>query len=449
MNKIWVVGLFSLLFDVSGICQGLFESATSETGDRDTSLVDWNGYTRTWVFGGGKVYDYASVFAELAIRPTLVYKSAFFHADLRVRSGFQFGADTLIIQSKELYAGYKQNKWSIYFGNQIVQWGRADGFNPTNNITPNNYFYLSAEPDDQKISNTLVRADYFITPQIEFELIGIPVYKPSVYRYDLFTINPVAQFIPSIKPKQTYESGSVAGRLNFEFPRTGFSLSYFNGYDPFYGFRIKELDLQQQTPIIRYIPDFYRKQTFGGDFSVSAEPMIFRGELAYNQTRNYKNNMYIPNPDLAYVLGMEFTFLDITSIFEYVGKHTFDFNALPSVTLIDPSDPEQQLQYFIDRVNIESSLFNRKIFYQQEENNHAIFLSLSRMFAHETVSIEVSGYHNFTSDENLIRGSLKWNINDAMELRLGENYMMGPGNSIFDLSGTVFNGAFIEFKVSF
>ena len=60
------------------------------------------------------------------------------------------------LQLKEAYAGYSGEKMDVLFGNQIVNWGRTDGFNPTNCITPSDYFFLTAEPDDQKLSNFML-----------------------------------------------------------------------------------------------------------------------------------------------------------------------------------------------------------------------------------------------------------------------------------------------------
>ncbi len=411
--------------------------------------MEWNGYTRASLFCGGENYDYAAVFGEFALQSTLDYKSSYLHSDIRFRGGSQFGKDTVILQLKELNAGYRGTNFHIFLGNQIVQWGRTDGFNPTNNITPNDYFFLSAEPDDQKLSNTLLRFKYFINSQIEFDLIAIPVYRSSAYRYDLFAIMENAEFIHASVPDLKFKNGTIAGRLNFEFTKAGFSISYFNGFDPFYGFRIDEIDMMQPSPVIRFIPDFYRKQTLGSDFALFPGKWILRGELAYNHTTHYKDNMHIPNPGLAYVFGLEHNFLGITAIFQYIGNYTSDFIRLQPAVLIDPNDPQQQIQYYQDKINYEAGLFDQKIFNQQKEFNHALFLSVNKTFIHEIFQLELSGYYNITSEEYLIRPTLKWKITDSLESRIGGNYMNGPGNSVFSLSKPVLNGVFLELRVNF
>ena len=430
-------------------CQGLFESPTSLADNQRGASVEWNGYIKGSVYGGSKDYDFTSLFGELAIQPTLNYNSTFLYSDLRIRSGYFFGNDTVILQLKELYAGYKGNKLQVYLGNQIVQWGRTDGFNPTNNITPNDYFFFSAEPDDQKLSNTMLRVKYLFNPHIDLDLIAIPVYKPSVYRYDLFSMMEGAYFNQATTPDRKLSNGSFAGRLNFELDKAGFSFSYFNGYDPFYGFKVNNIELTTGTPVVQFAPDFYRKQTIGGDFSYFIGSWIVRGEAAYNLTKDYKDNMYIPNPGLNYVIGLEHNFAGITAIFQYIGNLTSDFTELQSPTIIDPNDPLAQMQYYQDMINYEASLFNRKIFQQQEETNHTLFLSLNKSFAHDVLNFELTVYYDLTAKSYLIHPSFKWKINDSLESTLGGNYMDGPDKAIFNFAGPVMNGIYIELKANF
>lgn len=450
MKKLIWTGILSISQITSVFCQGLFESSTTPADDQSATSVEWNGYVRGSVYGGSEDYDFTSLFGEMAIQPKLNYYSAFFYSDLHLRSGYFFGEDTVILQVKELYAGYNGDKFQVYLGNQIVQWGRTDGFNPTNNITPNDYFFFSAEPDDQKLSNTMLRVKYLFSPHIDLDLVAIPIYKPSVYRYDLFSMVEGANFISTVYPEQKLSNGSFAGRLNFEFDKAGFSFSYFTGYDPFYGFRVDNIDLTVATPVIQFAPDFYRKKTIGGDFAFFLGTWIIRGEAAYNLTEDYEDNMYIPNPGLNYVVGLEHNFAGFTAIFQYIGNYASDFTELRQPpTITDPTDPLAQLQYNIGLINYEASLFNRKIFQQQEETNHTLFLSLNKSFAHDVLSVGLTGYYDLTAESYMFRPSLSWKINDSLESTLGGSYMDGPDKAIFNYAGPVMNGIYIEFKANF
>ncbi|MDV7401827.1 hypothetical protein RZS08_60970, partial [Arthrospira platensis SPKY1] len=105
----------------------------------------------------------------------------------------------------------------------IVLWGRTDGFNPTANINPINYFFLSSDPDDQLMSNFMLRLRYRISRFSGFDIVGIPFYQSSGYRYDLFSISPFAYFSKDEIPDRAFKNSGIAARLNFEFPVAGFS----------------------------------------------------------------------------------------------------------------------------------------------------------------------------------------------------------------------------------
>ena len=192
---------FLVMFTGNLRTQSLFENA-SDASDTDKLAIDFNGYGRGSAYGGSENYDYSSVFAEFGIQGELSLKKAFLFTDLRFRAGTQFDSLYARFQLKETYVGYQSDKIDIYFGAKIVSWGRMDGFNPTDNITPYDYFFLSADPDDQKLPNMLLQTKWYITPNIDFELVLIPIYRPSIYRYDLFDLGEYTSFTnPTITRK--------------------------------------------------------------------------------------------------------------------------------------------------------------------------------------------------------------------------------------------------------
>ncbi|MBK8491547.1 MAG: hypothetical protein IPL49_11865 [Saprospirales bacterium] len=171
--------------------------------------------------------------------------------------------------------------------------------------------------------------------------------------------------------------------------------------------------------------------------------------MAWKWTQGYDTLMYVPNPGLSYVLGLERNIWDITVLAQYVGQYTHQFKEITEPLLENPLDPTILFTYIQDRIDYESTLFNRKVFQQQERGNHALFLSLSRAFAHEDLRAELSGYYNITSEEFFVRPRLVWKITDALSASAGAHIMGGPDQSIYDLSKGVLNGAFAELKVTF
>lgn len=447
--KAIVSTLFITIFSFSlTIGQGLFDNLTSQSVGEDDkkSTFELNGYARGAVYGGSKLYDYSNAFSEFSLKAQVDHKKTFMVADLRLREGVFFDKRDFQIQLKEAYAGYKGEKMDLFLGNQIVAWGRTDGFNPTNNITPNDYFFLTYEPDDQKLSNFMLRTKFRPTTTLDVELIAIPFYRPSVYRYDLFNLEQPATFAQVAAPELKFGKGSLAAKVNLEQSFIGASASYFVGYNPFYGFALDNFSLSPLLVNYRALP--YFMQSFGADFAIPIKSWILRGEMALNLTKDYETEMNIPNPDFSYVFGIEKSFLDITAIFQYVGKYTMDFKELvePSLTGFTP---EAMYQYASDMIVYESTLYNRRIFNQQKEINHMLFLSLNRAFYFDQLNVELTGAYNLTTEEHMIRSRVKWSVTDALSANLGCSFMLGPDKTMFNMAGKVMNGVFLGLEVKF
>lgn len=441
---------FLILFCSSIYSQSLFESAQAAKSEVDKKVgIDFSGYVRGSIYGASQNYDYNTTFGETSLKGKLFYNNAFLYTEMRLRSGLKFNETFKQFELREAYAGYSGEKFDALLGNQIISWGRTDGFNPTNNITPNDYFFLTADPDDQKLSNFMLRLKYRISTKIDLDIIMIPTYRPSVYRYDLFDLGQNVSFVDGTMPDFSFENSTFAARLNFELSKAGFSFSYFRGYDPFYGFDVVRIDWQELGPIISNSASPYLKNTIGADFAIPISTWIARGEFAYNMTSDYEAEMYIPNPDLQYVLGLEKSFDGFITILQYIGKYSLDYKDLAAPILLDPTNPLLQIQYATEMIYYESSLFNRKIFNQQEEMNHALLLTTSKSFAYDTWNAEISGYYNITSEEYVIRPKISWRISDALTACTGLSYMYGPEGSLFDYSSPVLSGAFLELKVNF
>lgn len=427
--------------------QGLFESASQNSSN--SPLLTLNGYVRGSTFGAGDQYDFTNTFGELRLQTKLKNDGFILNSDIRFRSGYQFNQTLTELEVKEAYAGISTKKIDLLLGEQIVSWGRTDGFNPTNNITPNDYFFFSANPDDQKIPNFLLRADFRISSQIDWEIITIPVFRPSRYRYDLFNMGTNVTFDEAVLPDKKFKNGSLATKLNFELSTIGFSVSWFHGYDPFYGFDVKNIDFTTGSPFITYIPSFYQKNTIGLDFALPLSTWIVRGEVAFNLTENSDQKIFIPNKEFSYVAALEHDIKGFLIIAQYIGKYTLDFAALSEPVLSDPSNMMAQLKYANELIQFESASFNRKIFHQQEQVNHGVSLAITKDFVYETLGTELSCYYDFTSQEYLIRPKLSWKIGGSLTVSAGYYYVKGPGKSVFNYASPVMNGAFIEMKASF
>ena len=408
-----------------------------------------NGYVRGVFYGGAGDYDYSNIFGEAALRAGFRRSNFLMGAEARVREGVFYDERKTELELREAWAGYTSRYVDVVLGNQIVKWGRTDGFNPTDNITPVDYFLLTEEPEDQRLSNLMLQARIRPFINTSLTLIAIPVYKPSVYRFELFDMGGgYARFLPAIQPDITFSNSPWAAKFDAAMRGIDFSVSYFNGYSTNYGFTLDSISIFPNISI-DYRPSYYRKQAIGIDFALPVAGNIIRGEAAFNIPEDSETSMHIPNRDVSYVAGIERSLLGTTTILQYIGKYTINHTPLEEPVILNPLNPLELLQYVMNMINYNSEQFNRQVFYQQEKTNHAVSLSFVRSFFWETLSAEATGYYNVTSEEYMARLALHWSINDNLKLSAGGAGMWGPNETIFDYAGKVMNGAFCSLKAHF
>ena len=78
-------------------------------------------------------------------------------------------------------------------GQQVVNWGKGDQFNPTNNLNANDY----EDPllFGEQLANTMLRADFSPTGQWSLSAVLVPVFKPSL--------------LPSTAPMELLDTGHI------------------------------------------------------------------------------------------------------------------------------------------------------------------------------------------------------------------------------------------------
>lgn len=433
-----------LLITSTGI--SAFDTVATEAEKSSTAL---SGYARASAWGGGSAFPMTSLFAEISLQSEITFSKVYAETDIRLRKGYSFGEEEQLIDINKLVVGYSGKLADIRLGYQDVAWGRTDGFNPTNYLQSYNYFYLTAEPDDQSDPNLALRTRFRLSAYTELDLAVMPFYLPSVYRYELFDLGENVTFTEPHFPEPTLDNGSIAARLNFDFPAVGASVSAFRGYDPYHGFRVKDIDWATGTPRITNQAASYQKTSVGADLAIPLPNIIIKAEAAWNSTDNPENAMHIPNSYWMYVGGIEANPGSTTLIVNYIGYCNPNFTSLQAPQPNDPMNPMPQPAYAMALIDYENRLFNRRIFHQQEKFNHAASLSLLRNFGYDAWQAQLTAYYDITSGELMIRPVLKWNVNDQLSLTAGGNYMYGKSGTLFDYSSSVMNGAFLEFRVKF
>jgi hypothetical protein len=441
LKSIVLLAFFTILCASFLSSQSLFEQATGEDEEKPFEL---NGYVRGTLFVG-KVPDLndaelKSGYGEAALKLRLRkqdFGDAF--AEFRFRHGHEFQKKVSEIDIREAYVNAYVGPFDFRIGHQIVVWGRADGWNPTDNITPKNMLIRSANEDDRRLANFLVRS-YYNTHPVRFEFIWVPAYKPSYIPTDIIASSSGINLVEPEYPDMRVKNSAIALRLNLELPSIDGSISYFNGHNPMPGITADFSGIILPNVDLNIYPKSYRMHVLGADFStVVAGSWGLRGEVAYRRPhQEYEKNVYIPNPDLQYIVGID---RDLTPnfnlILQYIGRYVFDFKELEV-----PKIPSEFPRYKIE-------LKNRLIASQQYELSHSFSGRAAWELMNELLSIEVFGQVNFTSKESLVRPKMTYDIADALTFVLGAELYSGPDDTLFDLVDSVLSAIFVELKASF
>ncbi|MFC2113281.1 DUF1302 family protein [Bacteroidota bacterium] len=452
--------LIALMIPAGAFSQGLFESAGSDV--QESALpIQLNGYARGVLYLGEYAAPPASEiksgYADAALKLSALSGSrARFYSELRFRNGYEYNEWINEFTLREAYADLYLGPLELRAGQSIISWGRADAFNPTNNLTPQDYFVRSPEPDDMRLGNFLLRGRYNMTQKLRLEAVWIPKYKYSVYRFDLFEMPDYVRFSESPLPEALLKNGSIAVKLDFLFDDFDGSLSWFNGYDPMPGIQSGEIP---QSPAEDFVIDMYamafRQQTLGLDFSFGLGSFGVRGEAALRDpAANYRDKIFAPNRDLRYVLEADRSFGDFSLMLMYMGQYVFNFIDAPvpgGIPDIDPLQLQDPAVFAMMGPMMEQQVaaFNRIIFDQTKKIAHTLALRPALSMFHGVSELEVFGLYNFSTEEWNLIPKLSWDATDNLKLSVGGQYFEGPKNTRYELVAPVFNGGFFELRYSF
>ncbi|MBF0429709.1 MAG: hypothetical protein HQK83_00405 [Fibrobacteria bacterium] len=439
MKNIVRLFIVATVLALSPFAQGLFEEATS--GDENASLkYELNGYARGVMYGGKvpdkRESDVKSVYGEAALK--VKFKKANFGdavAEIRFRDGNEFGQGFSEVNLREAYVNAYLGPLDIRLGKQIVVWGRADGINPTNNITPQNMIARSPDEDDRREGNTLLRTWLNFRP-LRLEGVFVPVYRASVLPLHLVKLEDGIVIGDAVYPKSQIKKSAYALKLNLEMASFDGSISWFTGYNPLPGFNA----LISMIPSfnVALVPIAYRQQVYGADFSTTIASLFgLRGEFAFRLPEDNEYKMFVPNSDMQYVLGLDKDMGNLSILGQYVGRYVFDYE-LPQVSL-NPM------------VEIENELIQRNQLFsgQQDEISHSAFCRIAYKMLHETFVAELPGMYNFTTQESMVRPNVYYDITDALRVRAGAELYFGPKESLYGMIDENLGAGFLELKASF
>jgi hypothetical protein len=448
---------------------GLFEDATSGAPKQDNqaqaatkSPVELSGYVRGDLYLGKvpdqNVTEIKNGFGEAAAK--LRVKLGDWgdgRAEIRAREGYDGAGVSGTVGLREAFVDLYLGPVDIRFGHQVIVWGRADAFNPTDNLTPHDMGVRSPDEDDRRGANLALKTSINFNP-LRWEFIYLPFYAPS--HFPVFTLPGPISFSDPAYPDADFEHGTLATRLNVELPKVDFSVSYLFGYSTFPGIELASFTMAGASGgpevAIRFHP--YQHHVVGADFATTVGDWLgLRGEVALNWPVQHDDAEYIPQPELQYVLGVDHDFGDVSLIVQYVGRTVLDWEAIEPTGLLDLAEgrtptPEQLAAIMQDPEGAARTEIKRKTRMtasQTEHISHAATVRIAWQLFHETLTLEMLGYYNLSTKEWLVRPMLSYDIADGLAAIVGGEIYGGPDETLFGTIDEVQSAGFVELKAYF
>lgn len=422
------------------------------------SKIELGGYTRGTLYLGENDNDpeITSGYGEAALKlKFLLDEDLTIFSEFRLRGGYEYGSTILRPEIRELYADITLGKLDLRLGHQIVAWGRADGFNPTDNLTPKNYFVRSPEPDDIRMANYLFMGKYRLNENIRLEGIWVPFYRYSIYRFDLFNIPDYVNIKNPGNLEWENSGGNIGLKTEFLFSGIDGSVSWFSGFDPQPGINIINLSMNLSGLTLDLGTEAFRHNTLGVDFATMAGSFGIRGEAGLRiPVKKYEDEIYTPETDLRYVLGIDRSFGNFNIMLQYIGQWVTNFTDMPDLMLFDESGEfpidDTSMYYMIPEIiNEQIYGFNRLMYGQTHRVSHSFSVRPSLTLFYNTLNVEVFGMYNVSTEELMVMPKLSYNLSDNWKISVGGVYFTGPKNSLNNIVGPIFNGGFLELRWSF
>jgi len=503
----------TLLIATQVQAQGLFEEALAGEPEADESSdgagilsalpsLDLGGYARGGIFAGKQFNEDAaeikSGYGELSLKAKTrmdSYGDAF--GELRLRAGSDFGELTQLAELREAYVNLYGSFVDVRIGQQIMAWGRADGFNPTDVLTPRNMGTRSPNIDDRRLANLALRSNVYFGPW-RLESAWLPIYQPS--RFPPFELPGGLQMGEASYPSFDVGNGTLAQRLHIEAGPVEASVSYIRGFAPFPGLAMRsfKVELPQPPPnlppnappptpeqIMANLPDTppeigvgfaaYRQHVVGADFAASVGSLFgLRGEAALSwPDLDSADHEWVPLPDVQYVVGVDREIVtDVTLVVQYVGRYVIGWDDLesklsglsssggeetgPADMLEDLDDDERTA--FIESVMAgetpdllydEMRVKTRMIHGQSVELSHSVAAALRLSALHGTLSLDLAGMYNVSTDEWMARPTATYQVADRLDLGAGVEIYAGPEDTLNGLMGELMSAGFVELKGHF
>jgi hypothetical protein len=318
---------------------------------------------------------------------------------------------------REAFVTFASGPIELRAGRQIIAWGRADGINPTDNLTAQDLTLLAPDDSDRRLGSTAVRLTYSFR-----DISATAIWLPEFRSHRI----PVPAGLGDIDGAES-EWGAKQFALRIE--QTGRAIDWSVS-----GFRGRDLSPDLGVPD-RPSLSHNDVRVIGADAAGNVGRFGLRGEVAYTDTEDSDGtNPFVQNPFLAAVAGADRTYREHLNInVQYLYRFVAHFRS-----------PDADAPSFVNLVAIEQAALTG----QTRRHQHGASARISYKWFHDTLEAEVAAAGFARPSGSVLRPKITYAVSDRMKVLVGGELYRGDRASQFGLLRDN-SGAFAEARWSF
>lgn len=315
---------------------------------------------------------------------------------------------------REAFVDLRSGRLDVRAGRQIIAWGRADGVNPTDNLSGHDLTLLVPDDADRRLGTTAVRASYYLG---DVSLTG--VWLPE-FRGHEFALPAPPPGVAFVREDDRWPGDQWAVRVEQTGRTADWSVSYFRGKD-----MAPDLGIDAVAAGIRL--SHHRVRVLGADMTANLGRFGLRAEGAYAETEDTRGaDPFTKNPFVFIVAGADRTWGGLLNLnVQYLFRYVLD-------------DPEADLQVrlnegesdgFASVVATQQAILNS----QTRRAQHGTSFRIAYKWLHETLEAEVAAAAYVRPKGATVRPKVVYAVTDDWKVLAGAEIFRGERSSLFGL----------------
>lgn len=308
---------------------------------------------------------------------------------------------------REAYVEGRAGDWDFRFGKQIIAWGRADRFNPTDNLTPRDFTLLAPETDEDRFGSVAAKASWNWNASTSLTALWLPQFRPHVFAIADQPGVTLERDIPDSHRQWAIKLDQSGKTIDW-------SVSYFDGFDLTPDISFGGLTATGVAATFRN----HRTRVIGADAATTLGAYRLATEIAYTRTEdNAGGNPDIKNSFWYGIVGLERSFSD-----------NLTFNSqLFARRVSHYSNPEDIANPAVKPFAIQNAILNN----QYDKQQFGVTLRVAKKWFNETLEGELAGSLLLNRSGYLVRPKLVYAYSDSIKLIGGVEYFGGSDKTSY------------------